>query len=190
MFSIASLAVSKVIARINFPAHQCADARCASIKYRVPEIDIARRHIDLGTHSCTIGNSPSHAAEQVKVLLDAAIAERAVFTRFGQRATVEPHLLWGLVVNIGLAGPDQILGPGIELLKVVGGMVEVLPPVKTKPPDIVLNRIDVFLLFLSRIRVIEPQVAASAKLLGNAESQADRLGMPYVEISIWFRRKG
>jgi hypothetical protein len=69
-------------------------------------------------------------------------------------------------------------------------MVEVLPPVKTKPPDIVLNRIDVFLLFLSRIRVIEPQVAASAKLLGNAESQADRLGMPYVEISIWFRRKG
>ena len=64
-----------------------------------------------------------------------------------------------------------------------------LSPVKTEPPDIALNRVDIFLLFLGWIRVIEPQVTAAAKFLGYAKIQANRLGMPDVEIPIWFRRK-
>ena len=62
-------------------------------------------------------------------------------------------------------------------------------PVKTEQPDIALDRVDIFLLFLGRICVIEPQMAASAELSGDAEIQADRLGMTDVEIAIWLRRK-
>jgi hypothetical protein len=68
-------------------------------------------------------------------------------------------------------------------------MVEVLSPVETEPPDIALNRVDIFLLFLGWIRVIEPQVTAAAKFLGYAKIQANRLGMADVEIPIWFRWK-
>jgi hypothetical protein len=38
-----------------------------------------------------------HAAEQVEVLVDAAIAERAVLARLGQRAAVGAHLLGALL---------------------------------------------------------------------------------------------
>ena len=38
-----------------------------------------------------------------------------------------------LVVDIGLAGADQVLGPLVELLEIVGGVVEVLAPVEAQP---------------------------------------------------------
>src|SRR5580765_1138662 len=187
------LTMRKIVAWKDLPRRTGARMRRVqnSIEHRVAEIDIARRHVDLGSqNSRTVEKfACPHAAEQIQVLLDAALPERAVFARFGQGATVEPHLLRGLVVNIGLAGPDQILAPGVKSLKVVGGMVEMLSPVKTEPPDIALNRVDIFLLFLGWIRVIEPHVTAAAELLGCAKIQANRLGVPDVKIPIWFRRK-
>src|SRR5690349_5788718 len=68
-------------------------------------------------------------------------------------------------------------------------MIEMRAPIKTQPPDIALNCVDVFLLFLGRICVIEPQMAASAELPGDTEIQTNRLGMTDVEIAVWLWRE-
>jgi hypothetical protein len=56
----------------------------------------------------------------------------------GQRAAVLADLLAGEVVDVGLAGSDQVLGPLVELLEVVRGVVEVLAPVEAEPAHVAL----------------------------------------------------
>ena len=82
---------------------------------------LPRGHVDLGAqHAGAVGElAGPHAAEQVEVLLHRALAERAVLAGLGQRAAVDAHLLLALVVDIGLAGLDQVLGPAVERLEVV-----------------------------------------------------------------------
>ena len=94
-----------------------------------------------------------------------------------------------LVVDIGLAGLDQLLGPLVELLEVVGGVKQVLAPVEAEPAHVALDRVDVLLLLLGRIGVVEAQVAAPAELLGDAEVQADRLGVADVQVAVRLGRK-
>ena len=74
------------------------------------------------------------------------------------------------VVDVGLAGPDQVDGPVVELLEVVRRVVEVLAPVEAEPADVGLDRVDVLLLLLLRVRVVEAEVAAAAELLGRCRS--------------------
>ncbi len=95
----------------------------------------------------------------------------------------------GLVVHIGLAGSDEVLGPGVELLEVVRGVVKVLAPVEAEPVHVALDGVDELLLLLGRIGVVEAQVAVAAELLGDAEIQADRLGVADVQIAVRLRRK-
>ena len=64
-----------------------------------------------------------------------------------------------------------------------------LSPIETEPSNVALDCVDIFLLFLGRIRVVEAQMAAAAELLSDAEIQADRLGMANVEITIRLWRK-
>jgi hypothetical protein len=54
---------------------------------------------------------------------------------------------------------------------------------------VVLDRGDVFGIFLRRVGVVETQVAAAAELGGDAEVQADRLGVADVQVAIGLRRK-
>jgi hypothetical protein len=91
---------------------------------------------------------------------------------------VLPDLVGGEVVDVGLAGLDQVYGPVVELVEVVGGEVEMLAPVEAEPADVFLDRVDVLLLFLDRVGVVEAQVAAAAELLGDPEVERDRLGWP------------
>ena len=72
---------------------------------------------------------------------------------------------WRLVVDIGLAGADQMLGPVVELLEIVRGVIEMLAPIEAEPAHVALDGVDVFLLFLGRIGVVEAQMAAAAELL-------------------------
>src|SRR5262249_54484707 len=95
----------------------------------------------------------------------------------------------GLVVDIGLAGTNQIFGPGVELLEIVGRMVEVLAPVEAEPMHVGLDGVDILLLLPGRIGVVEPQVTATAELLRYAEIEADRLGVADVEVAVRLRRK-
>src|SRR5215471_21678923 len=82
-----------------------------------------------------------------------------------------------------------MLGPRVELLEVIGGMVEVLAPIKSEPMHIALDGIDVLLLLLGGIGVVEAQVAASVELLRHPEIEANRLGVADVEIAVRLRRE-
>ena len=74
------------------------------------------------------------------------------------------------VVDVRLAGLDQVDGPRVELLEVVGREVEVLAPVEAEPADVRLDRVDVLLLFLDRVGVVEAQVAAAAEFAPRCRS--------------------
>ncbi len=162
-----------------------------AVHHRVAQIDVAATHVDLGAQDAraVLEFAGPHAAEQVEVFLHAALAERAVLARLGQRASVRPHLVLCLVVDIGEPGADQILGPIVKLLEIVGGVIEVLAPVEAEPAHVALDGVDIFLLFLHRVGIVEAQVAAAAEFLGDAEIQADRLGMADMEIAVRLRGK-
>ena len=162
-----------------------------AVEHRVAQVDVAGRHVDLGAqHPRAVGElAGAHAAEQVEVLLDRTVAERAVAAGLGQGAAVGADLVLGLVVHIGLAGADQVLGPGIELLEIVRRVVEMVAPIEAEPVDVLLDGVDELLLFLGRIGVVEAQVALAAELLRDAEIQAYRLGVADMEIAVRLRRK-
>ena len=134
------LPVRVIVARVDLPRRAGARVRRMqdAIEHRIAQVDVARRHIDLGAqHARAVGEfAGAHAAEQVEVLLDAALAERAVLARLGQRAARGTHLVLALVVDIGLAGADQFLGPAIEPLEIVGRVIEVLAPVEAEPAHV------------------------------------------------------
>ena len=94
------------------------------------------------------------------------------------------------VVDVGLAVADQLDGPVVELLEVVGRVVEVLAPVEAEPADVGLDRVDVLLLLLDRVRVVEAEVAAAAELAGDAEVEADRLRVADVQVAVRDMRRG
>ena len=112
-----------------------------------------------------------------------------LLARLGQRAARSPHLVRRLVVDIGLAGADQVLGPIVELLEIVRRVIKVLAPVKAEPAHVALDRVDIFLLLLGRIGVVKAQVAAAAEFLRDSEIEADRLGMADMQIAVRLRRE-
>ena len=64
-----------------------------------------------------------------------------------------------------------------------------LAPVEAEPADVGLDGVDVLLLFLDRVGVVEAQVAAAAELAGDAEVEADGLGVADVEVAVGLRRE-
>ena len=82
-----------------------------------------------------------------------------------------------------------MLGPFVELLEIIRGVIEVLAPVEAEPAHVALDGVDIFLLFLGRIGVVEAQMAPAAEFLGNAEIQADRFGVADMQIAVRLRRK-
>ena len=187
------LAVGEIVARIDLPRRAGARMRRVqdSVEHRIAQIDVAARHVDLGPqHPRAIGKfAAAHAAKQVEVLLHGAVAERTVLAGLGQRAAVGANLVLALVVDIGLAGADQILGPAVEPLEIIRGVVEVLAPIEAEPAHVALDGVDIFLLFLGRIGVVETQIAAAAEFLRDAEIQADRLGVADMQIAVRLGRK-
>ena len=93
------LAVGEVVARIDRPGG--AGARMVrmedAVEHGVAQIDVARRHVDLRPqHPRAVRElARPHAAEQVEILLDRAVAERAVPAGLGQGAATDAHLLAG-----------------------------------------------------------------------------------------------
>src|SRR5215203_5013574 len=74
-------------------------------------------------------------------------------------------------------------------MEVVRRVVEMLAPVEAEPADVLLDGVDVLLLFLRRIGVVEAQVAAPAELLGDPEVERDRLGVTDMEVAVRLGRK-
>jgi hypothetical protein len=64
-------------------------------------------------------------------------------------------------------------------------MTQIVPLV-TQPAYVVLDALDELGIFLARIGVVQAQVAPATKFAGDAEVQADRLGMADVQVAIGF----
>ena len=108
----------------------------------------------------------------------------------GQGATVVANLLGSEAVNVGVAVQDKLLGVLVQLLKIVGGVVEVLAPVETEPADVGQNGLDVLDILACGVGVVEAHVAPGArKLLADSEIKADGLGVADVQITVGFGRK-
>ncbi len=157
----------------------------------VAHVDVGRRHVDLGAqHARAVGElARAHAAEQVQALLDRPVAIRAVRARLGQRAAVRSDLVGREVVDVRLVHPDEALGVLVHLLEVVGREEHLAVPAEAEPGDVLLDRLDVLDVFLGRVGVVHPQVAPAAELVGDAEVQADGLGVADVEVAVGLWRK-
>src|SRR6185436_12846390 len=82
-----------------------------------------------------------------------------------------------------------MLCPLIELLEIIRGVVKVLAPIEAEPAHVALDGVDIFLLFLGRVGVVEAEMTAAAELLGDAEIEADRLGMADMKVAVGLGRK-
>jgi hypothetical protein len=92
-----------------------------AVNGRVAQVDVGRRHVDLGAqdHAAFRVGACTHLAEQAQVFLDRPVAVRRVAAGRGQRAARLAHLLGGLLVDVGVAGGDQVLGEAVHVLEVI-----------------------------------------------------------------------
>ena len=162
-----------------------------AVHHRIAHVQVGRRHIDFGAqHARAVGKfTRLHPFEQVQVFLDASIAVRARFPGFRQGAPVLTNLIGRLIVHIRFAGFDQLDGPCIHAVEIIGSVIQVRFPIETQPAYAVLDGVDIFLLLLRRVRVVEPQIACAAEFPGDPEIDADRLGVADVQIAVGLRRK-
>ena len=181
------LAVRVVVHGVDAPLVAGAVMRGVedAVHDRVAHVEVGRGHVDLGAqHARAVGElAVLHAHEEVEILFDGAVAIGAVLAGLGQGAAVLADLVGGEVVDVGLAGLDQLEGPLVELAEVVGGVAEPLP-VEAQPADVFLDGVDVLLLFFLGIGVVEAQVGLAAELVGETEIEADGLGVADVEIAV------
>ncbi len=109
------LAVREVVGRVDAPGVAGARVRGVDdpVEDRVAQVDVRRGHVDPGAqHARPVGElALPHPLEEVEVLLDRPVAPRAVPAGLGERAAVLADLVGGEVVDVGLAGPDQVDGP-------------------------------------------------------------------------------
>ena len=68
-------------------------------------------------------------------------------------------------------------------------MILPVGPVKSEPAHILFNGFDVFNGFLARVGIVKAQVAQAVEFVGQTKIQADRLGMPDVQVPVGLRRK-
>ncbi len=161
-----------------------------AVQRRVAQVDVAAGHVDLGAQrACAIGKfAGTHALEQVQVFFDAALAERRVAAGLGQRAAVLAHLFCREVAHEGVAIADQLLRGQVIHLEIVRGMAQ-LRPVIAQPAHVVLDGSGELGVFLGRVGVVQAQVAQPAELGGQAEIQADRLGVADVQVAVGLGRE-
>jgi len=168
-----------------------------------------------------------HPHEQVKVLLDGAIAVRAVGAGLVGRAAVLIGILGREVADVGLTLLDQGDGVLENLVEIVAGEKRferdrlfpgremrgnlevglavdgnghrslpvgleaeaVVGPIADQPVDVLHDRLDVLDILLGRVGVVHAQVALAAVFAGDAEIQADRLGVADVQVAVGLRRE-
>ena len=157
----------------------------------VAQVEVGRRHVDFGAEGAgAIGELAGlHAGEEVEILFDGAIAVRAFGAGFGGGAAVLADLVGGEIADVGLAVFDELHGPVVELAEIIGGVEEAAFPIEAEPVDVVDDGIDVFRLFLAGVGVVEAQVGFAAELRGQAEIEADGLGVADVQVAVGLRRE-
>ena len=193
MFQRIGQAVGEVIHGIDAPgiAGAVMGRAADAVDHRVTQADLGRGHVYLRPqHMLAVGEFPApHALKQGQVFRHGPVPVGAVFTRFVQAAAVVPDLIRSQAVHVGLALFDQVHGIGVELVEIIGGEARLALPGKTQPVHVLLDGFHVLHFLFHRVGVIEAQVAAAAEFPGQAEVQADGLGMADVQVTVRFRRE-
>ena len=186
-------AVRVIVERIDAPFATGTVVRGVAdpVNRGIAHVDVGTLEIDLQPqHMRAIGEfALLHPLEQVKVLLDAALAIAARTPRLGQCAAQVSHFLRSRTVDVSEIRLDQVSCELVETVKIVGRIVKVRPPVVAQPAHRVLDRLLVLDVLLNRIGVIETKMAGALVLRRKAEVEADGLRMADVKITIGFRRK-
>ncbi len=162
-----------------------------AIHDRVAQLHVLVLHVDLGPQDRgALGDlAVAHATEQFEILLDRPVTERALDTRIPVAAALRGDRLAVLLVDVGEPLGDEEFGPVVELLEVVA-RVERLPLDRiAEPPEVGDDAVDVTRVLGVGIGVVETQVADAAELLGDAEVDGDRLGVPDVEVAVRLGRE-
>ena len=162
-----------------------------AVDHRVAHVHVRRRHVDLGAEHglAFVELAAGHLFEGREVLVDGRVAGRARLAGVFLVAVEFADLVLREEADVGLAELDQLDGVGVHAFEVVRGLVVVLVPLEAQPADVLLDRVDVFDLFLGRIRVVHAQVAAALEFEGEAEVQADRLRVADVQVAVGLRRE-
>ena len=152
----------------------------------VAQVDVGRGHVDFGAqHAAAIGEcAVFHLLKEVEVFFDGAVAVRAVFARLGERAAIFPDFVRSLVIYVRQALFDERDGPFVELAEIVGSVVRLRPPVEAEPANVLLHGVHVFLLFARGVGVVVAEIALAIVGGGNAEIDADRLGVADVQVRV------
>ena len=187
-----ALAVREIVHRVDAPLVAGAVVRGVldAVQQRVTHHHVRVRHVDLGAeHLLAVGVfAVAHLAEELQVFLDAAVPVRAFDARLVHGAAALGDLLLGLVVDVGEAALDQVFGPLVELVEVVGG-VALLFPAEAQPLDVLLDGIHVFGVLFDGVGVVVAEVGLAAILHGKAEIDAEGLGVSQVQVTVRLRRE-
>ena len=156
----------------------------------VAEVHVGRRHVNFGAeHTAAVRElARLHAAEEVEVLLHAAVAVRTFHARGGGHSPTLADLLLRLIINIRETVLNELLRPQVKLVEVVGSVM-LLRPLETQPFDVVPDGIHIFGVFLHGVGIIKTQVGLAAVFLSDTEVQTDGLGMTDMQIAVRFRWK-
>jgi len=190
---IITLPVREVVHRIDLPP--CAGAVMGGINNavynRVTHVHVRGGHINACPEHTTalFIRTLVHAIEEIEVLLNGAVAIRTGHTGLCCCAFLLRNCLGALVINISQAPFDEHNGKVPQFPEIVRGIIFTVLPGEPQPPDVLLDRINVFDILFCRISVIEAKVALAAVLPGHAEIEAYGLRMSYVEVPVWLGRE-
>ena len=180
--------VRVVVHRVDAPAIARAVVRgvADAVEHRVAQVQVGRGHVDArAQHVRAVGElAGAHAGEEVEALGDRAVAVGARAAGLGERAAVGADFLGREAVDVGVPVANELDGVFVELLEIVRGVEELVLPVEPEPAHVALDGLDVLGLLGGGVRVVEAEVTDAAELRGDAEVEADALGVPDVEIAV------
>ena len=120
-------------------------------------------------------------------------AEGAVGAGVAKVTPVGAHVVGALLIDVGVAGGDEVFRRAVHEVEVVAGLVRFvvarLAPVKPQPFDGVDDGVDVFHLLFFRVGVVKPQVADAAVVARQAEVEANALGVADVQVAVGLGRE-
>ncbi len=186
-------AVREIVHRVDAPfvARAVVLGVADAVERGIAHDHVGGGHVDPGAQDVLAVRelAVTHPMEKIKVFFHGTVAVGAFHARLRQGAPAGPDFLGGLAVHIGLAVADELLGVGIQAVEVVGGVEFAVVPVAAEPMHVFADGIDVFGIFLHRIGIVKAQVAQAAVLAGQAEVDADRLGVADVQVAVGLRGK-
>ena len=129
-----------------------------------------------------------HSFKETKVLFDRTVAERRSDTRFGRRTFLLCNLFRCLLIHIGFALFDEHDSEVIELLEVIGSVID-LSPFEAEPRDVAFDGLYVLGVLFGRVGVVKTEVTNAVVFLGDTEVHTDGFDMPDMQVTVRLRRE-